>query len=120
MISTSQNLDQKLDYLEITMESLAVFSQKLCDLCSFTLPCLVTLLKLILYGLNSDLKVLPEWLYKVKKCRFLAKISKSYFKSVQPLTEYLSSKNHSRRFMCKVVQCAKDKKNPKWHLMFSA
>ena len=33
----------------------------------------------------SYLTVLPEWLYQFKKCRFIAKISKSYFKLLQPV-----------------------------------
>ena len=35
MISTSQKFDKKPHYFQIPVQSLALFSQKLCDICSF-------------------------------------------------------------------------------------
>ena len=117
MIWGQYEAEERPHQLEITVKSLAVFSQNYVIFALLQAPYLGTLLKLVLYRLHSDLKALPEWLYQLKKCRLLTKISNSYFKSVQPFIKCLSSKNHSTRSICYVVWCAKDKKNPKWHLI---
>ena len=85
MIPNIQNLDKTLHYFEILLQSWAVFYQKIGDFCSLTNAISGIICHFIV---SRGLKELPDWLYPYKKCKFLAKISKSYFKIMLPLFNY--------------------------------
>ena len=91
MISNCQNFDQRLHCFEIILQSWAVFYQKICDFCSFTNAVSGYICHVIV---SRGLKELPDWLYPYKKCKFLTKISKSYFKIMQPLIKVLTIRDH--------------------------
>ena len=85
------------------------FLQKICDFCSFTTAVSGYICHVIV---SRGLKELPDWLYPYKKCKFLTKISKSYFKIMQPPIKVLTIRDHLKSLYLSPIWCPNFQNNP--------